>query len=107
MRSKEASGATTERRVTNGFEVVVGPSALLKNAAKIAAESVQLNNGTTANDVFYVDKYFFGNGATGTPKVGFVPLFFGMPVVPSFTAGGTDVNLQNGQSLGPGTYGCE
>ena len=36
---------------------------------------------------------------------GFVPLFFGMPVVPAFTAGGTDVNLQNGQSLGPGTYG--
>ncbi len=90
---------------TNGFEVVTGPSAEFKNGSQLAGQSLLLTNGTLAGDAFYVDKISAGNGAVYTPKIGYIPLFTGMPTVPAFSAGGPDVTLQNGETLLPGSYG--
>jgi hypothetical protein len=89
----------------DGFEIVVGPSAVFLGGSQIAAHSDRVENSTIAGDVFYVDQYFGGNGALFTPKVGYVPLWFNMPTVPSFSAGGADQSLSGTTSLGPGTYG--
>jgi hypothetical protein len=67
------------------FEIVAGPSARFLGRSQIAAHSDRLEASTQAGDLFYVDKYFLGNGATATQKVGYVPLFFGMP---AFAGGG-------------------
>jgi hypothetical protein len=91
---------------TDGFEVLAGPSALFQGGSQIAAQSVMLTNSTKAGDVFYVDKLSVSPGVVSTPKQGYVPLFFGMPVVPSFSAGGQDLTLSGTQTLNPGTYGA-
>jgi hypothetical protein len=91
---------------TNGFEIVAGPSALFQGGSQIAGQSDLLTNSTQAGDMFYVDKFSLGNGATATPKVGYVPLFFGMPLVPAFSAGGANLSLNGTQTLPPGSYGA-
>ena len=89
----------------NGFEIVAGPSATFLGGSQIAAHSDRIESSTLAGDVFYVDQYFAGNGSVLTPKVGYVPLWFNMPSVPAFSAGGPDQSLSGTTTLGPGTYG--
>ncbi len=84
---------------------MAGPSGLFQGGSQIAAQSDLLTNSTQAGDLFYVDKFSLGNGAVATPKLGYVPLFFGMPVVPAFSPGGTNLSLSGTQTLPPGSYG--
>jgi len=88
-----------------GFELVAGPSAMLLGGSQAAAHSDRIEASTNAGDVFYVDQYYAGNGAVLTPKVGYVPLWFNMPAVPSFSAGGANRSLSGTTSLDAGTYG--
>jgi hypothetical protein len=88
-----------------GFEIVAGPSAQFQGGSQIAAHSDRIEATTQAGDVFYVDMVTGGNGAVFTPKIGYVPLFFDMPAVPSFSAGTTNLNLSGTQSLPAGSYG--
>jgi len=88
-----------------GFEVVAGPSASLQGGPQIAAESDLIESFTTAGDVFYVDQLSAAAGAVLVPKVGYVPLFYSMPAVPVFGAGGADVTLSGTQTLAAGSYG--
>jgi len=99
----DASGGVPN---SGGFEVVAGPSAVLTGGPQIAAESVRLDNSTTAGDVFYVDRISAGNGAAALPKIGYVPLFTGMPNVPGVSSGSVDRTLSGTQTLGPGSYGA-
>ena len=89
----------------NGFEIVAGPSAVFQGGSQIAAHSDRIESSTHAGDVFYVDRQTSGNGAVLVPKVGYVPLFFNMPAVPAFTAGGADRVVTGTQVLAAGTYG--
>ena len=98
----DASGGVPNQAT---FEIVAGPSAHFLGGSQIAADSDRLEASTQAGDVFYVDKYFLGNGATATPKVGYVPLFFGMPAFPVVSGGGSKVNLSGTASLPAGNYG--
>jgi hypothetical protein len=91
---------------SNGFELRAGPAAHFQGGSQLAAQSVKLSNSTLAGDVFYVDKIDVSAGVVYTPKTGYVPLFFGMPVVPSFSPGGANVTLSGTQTLGPGSYGA-
>jgi len=88
-----------------GFEVKIGNGTRLLNGAKIAAETVLLGDNVRANDVFNVNGIVAGVGSTYTARNGYVPLFLGMPAVPSFTAGTTDVMVSRNVSLPPGSYG--
>ena len=93
---------------TNGFEVVTGSSVLMTGGPQIAAYSEQLGNATQAGDVFHVGPLVLGNGATAIDKIGYVPLFYDMPAVPAFTAGGLNKSFSGtgaGNVLAAGTYG--
>lgn len=88
-----------------GFEILADPGASFLNGSQIAAHSDRLEAGASAGDVFYVDQVVLGNGAVATEKLGYVPLFYDMPAVPAFSAGGADVALSEGETLAAGTYG--
>ena len=89
----------------DGFEVVAGPSAIFQGGSQIATHSDRIEASSQAGDVFYVDTFVSGNGAVLVPKVGYVPLFYSMPAVPAFSAGGADLVLKGTQVLPAGTYG--
>jgi hypothetical protein len=88
-----------------GFEVVAGPSATFQGGSQIATHSDRIEASTHAGDVFYADQFVGGNNAVLVPKVGYVPLFFNMPAVPSFTAGGPNLVIAGTQVLAAGSYG--
>ncbi len=89
----------------NGFEVVAGPSAVFQGGSQVATHSDRIESSSQAGDVFYVDQFVSGNQAVLTPKVGYVPLFFNMPTVPVFAAGGANLTLTGTEVLAAGSYG--
>jgi len=91
---------------TNGFEVVTGSSAILTGGPQIAGYSDQLGNSTQAGDAFHVGPLSLGNGATAIDKIGYVPLFYDMPAVPAFSAGGANKSFSGqANTLAAGTFG--
>ncbi len=89
-----------------GFEVVLGPGAIATGGPKIAGQSVRLQSSTRAGNVYSVDPVSVGSGVTYTAKNGYVPLFLGMPVVPTFSAGGQNKTFSGKANvLAAGSYG--
>lgn len=88
-----------------GYELVVRADSTLSSGSQLAAESVELDSGVTAGDTFYVDQVLVAPGVTHIPKLGYVPLFLGMPNVPAFSANGPNARYSTATTLAPGTYG--
>ena len=89
-----------------GIEVEIGSGSLLIGGPQVAAHTVALAAKVQAGDVFHVDGVTTGPEVVHTPKLGYVPLFTGMPVFPAFSAGGAAVEIAGNQTLAPGTYGA-
>jgi hypothetical protein len=101
-----AFDASTGVPSSSGMEVVVGSSAFLPGGPKVAGQSVRLQSGTQAGNVYAVDPIQVGSGVTYTAKNGYVPLFLGMPTVPAFGAGTTDKTFSGPNNvLAQGSYG--
>ncbi|MEO6222833.1 MAG: hypothetical protein ABIP90_06250, partial [Vicinamibacterales bacterium] len=101
-----AFDASTGVPGSSGMEVVLGASAILTGGPKVAGQSVRLQSGTQAGNVYAVDPVQVGSGATYTAKSGYVPLFLGMPTVPGFGAGTVDKTFSGlAKVLAPGSYG--
>ena len=90
---------------TPGYELIVSADSTLAGGPQLAGESVELDSGVTAGDTFYVDTLALAPGVTHTPRQGYVPLFLGMPNVPSFGASGANARYAKPTTLAPGTYG--
>jgi hypothetical protein len=89
-----------------GFEVVTGSSSILGGGSQAAAHSDRLGSFSSSGDVFYVDTIDPGSGATYTPRIGYVPLFYSMPAVPSAGPGGPNMSFSGvANVLGAGNYG--
>ncbi len=88
-----------------GFEVVLSADALLTGGPKVATQSARLLSNATAGQIWRVDSVQAGTGATYTDKIGYVPLFLGMPIFPAFVAGGVNQTLNGAVSLPAGSYG--
>lgn len=89
-----------------GVEVEIGARSSLVGGPQVAAHTVRLDSKVQAGDVFHVDGVTAGPQAVYTPKVGYVPLFTGMPAFPAFSAGGAVVDVAGAQTLAAGTYGA-
>jgi hypothetical protein len=100
-----AFDASTGVPTAPGFEVVIGSSANLGAGPQIAAESDKLGNNSTCGDVFFVTPISAGNGAVFNPRLGYVPLFLGLPLAPPDGGGGPNLSLSGTQLLPPGSYG--
>jgi hypothetical protein len=87
------------------FEVATGPQVLFRGGSQVAAESVRLGNLNQAGEVFVVDQLVAGNNTTYTQKLGYVPLFLGLPAVPAAGPGGANQTVNKTQTLAPGNYG--
>jgi len=88
-----------------GIEVGAGSGALFLGGSQVAAHSDRLGSSAQAGDVFYVDDLLTGNDAVATARHGYVPLFYDMPAVPAFSAGGANVSLNGTSTFHAGSYG--
>ena len=88
-----------------GYELALGPDSVMAQGSQLAGESVELDSGVMAGATFHVDLVEVGSNVAYTSRDGYVPLFLGMPNVPSFAASGPDQRYTQSTTLQAGSYG--
>jgi hypothetical protein len=87
-------------------EVRIGAGSMLIGGPQVAGDTVRLDPGVLAGEVYAVDPISAGPGAIFGARNGYVPLFLCLPAFPGFMAFGADLTVKNNMLLPPGNYGA-